>query len=244
MNSEEQNRARLRTAFRSAQAPPGLETGVRRRLQSERQSLPFVRAGMALAASVLIAVGLNRAWQTDYLRLTPGARESYIAEVSAQLTPVMRVGFVDHLHCTIFGQNFPKNFDLRVMLSELGPSNSQLYPILKNHLPPGYVVIEGHKCEASGRTYLHLVAKKGNSFVSLLLTRKGSGEVFERDLRAVASEAGFPIYAQDAQRFSITGFPTSDLLVFLVSDRPQHSNASVLSAMLPELLKASATIEL
>ncbi len=244
MNSEDQYRSRLRSAVHSAQAPPELHSSVKRRLHEERRRVPFVRAGFALAASILLAVGLNRAWQTDYLRLTPGARESYIAEVSAQLTPVMRVGFVDHLHCTIFGQNFPKNFDLRAMLSELGPSNSQLYPILKNHLPPGYAVIEGHKCEASGRTYLHLVAKKGNSFVSLLFTRKGSGEAFERDLHAAASEAGFPIYTQDAQRFNITGFSPSDFLVFLVSDRPQHTNTSVLSAMLPELVKASATIEL
>ena len=244
MNSKDKYRARLRTAVRSTQTPPGLESDVRRRLQAERRSQPFVRAGFALAATVLMAVGLNRAWQTDYLRITPGARESYISEVSAQLTPVMRVGFVDHLHCTIFGQNFPKKFDLRVMLSELGPSNSQLYPILKNHLPTGYAVIEGHKCEAGGRLYLHLVAKKGDSYVSLIFTRKGSGEVFERDLRAVATESGFPIYAEDARRFAITGFPTSDFLVFLVSDRPQDANSEVLSAMLPELLKASATIEL
>ncbi len=239
-----QTRARLRQAARSFLPPANLRSGIESRLDAERKSKPRIWLPLAIAASVLAALGLNEAWQTDYLRLTPETQTAYVETVSRSLTPVMRVGFADHLHCTIFGKNFAQRFDLQEILKSLGLRNAQLYPALAKHIPEGYQVIEGHKCEVQGRRYLHLVARKGDHFISLLFTRRGSGEAFERDLRSVANETGIPLYASGAKRFQLAGFETSGFLVFLVSDLSADRNLSMLSTMSAELAGVADKLEL
>jgi hypothetical protein len=234
---------RLRTAARQTEVPFALQTRIRARLEAERRPQSKLWLPLAVAACSM-ALFVFRAWQTDYLRLTPDTQTAYVDDISATLPKLMRVGFVDHLHCTIFGKNYAKHFDLPRILESLGTRNSQLYPIFRQHLPAGYTILSGHICEVRHRKYLHLVAKNGDSLVSLLFTRRGAGEAFENDMRAVSAETGFPLYSADAQRFHLAAIETPGFLVFLVSDLADGRNAAILSGMSPQIAHLAGTLEL
>jgi len=239
----EQLQERIRSAARGVRPPADLAARVQRTLDSDRRPAVRLWVPLAMAASILVGILLSWGWQNSGTspKQTP---EEYTAEASASLTPVMRVGFVNHLHCTIFGRNFAKQPDLQKVLAELGPRNATLYPVLANHVPAGYTVAAGHICEWKGHRYLHLVARKGESLLSLLFTRRGTGEAFEHGLRPVSARTPLPVYASTVQLFNLAGLETKDFLVFVISDLPADQNTGLLSSMATELAASANQLDL
>ena len=89
-------------------------------------------------------------------------------------------------------------------------------------MPAEYRIVMAHVCTGQGRRFIHVIARKDDRLISLLITRRKAGE-------ALASGSS------EAPRFNIAEFQTSDYLVFLVSDMDPNQNRAALEAMSPQL---------
>jgi anti-sigma factor (TIGR02949 family) len=242
-------RNRLRSAARNTSPPPYLEARIRQRLGAETGNSGHnrLRAGwpvMAMAAALLLALGLVNSWKNGGLRFTPASQQAYIDAIGPEVTPVMWIGLKQHVHCAVF-RKVPSQWPtVEEMARSLGPQYSDLAPAMQRHLPAGFHIAEAHLCDYQGRYYTHLAATDGSKLISLLITNRTQGEAFENDLRAVAAEAGVPVYTSAVQRFRIAGFETRDHFVYLVSDLAAGQNLSTLNSLLPDVEGAIRRLEI
>jgi hypothetical protein len=228
-------RERLRRVARSAEPATELAARIHSRLGVEDSPDRTRRGFLAAAAMVLVSVGTYAAWKSGHLRMTPAAREDYIASLVPEVAPVMRIGLQQHVHCAVF-RTYPAHAPGEEELAhDLGPQYEGLVRVMETHVPGGFRVVMAHGCEYKGRPYIHVVAKRGGDLISLLITRRAEGEAFDDHLRAVAHEGGTPVYSSGVSRFSIAGFETPEHLIYLVSDLDQGANAAVFEAMTASL---------
>lgn len=228
-------RERLRKVVRSAQPAPGMAVRVRSGISAGNGRNGARWGFLAAAALVLLTVGGYNSWKNGHFRMTPESRLSYIASIVPEVAPIMRVGLQQHVHCAVFRSYSAQNETVAQLAGSLGPQFAALVPVLQARVPAGFQVVLAHRCNFNGRQYIHVVARRKSELISLLITQRSGGEAFESDLRAVASEAGTPVYSSGIKRFSIAGFETSRYLVYLVSDLSQTENATVFEAMTPAL---------
>jgi hypothetical protein len=116
--------------------------------------------------------------------------------------------------------------------------SAALIDAVERHAPAGLHVVMAHRCGYRGREYTHVVARGQGHLMSLLIARRASGEAFESDLKAVATQLDMPIYASVADAFAVNAFETQNYLVFLVSDAAPADNLSALEAMTPQVRAA------
>lgn len=231
-------RDRLRHAARSVQPQPQLAARIHARIASDRPDHQARWGFLAAAAMVLLTLGTYSSWKSGHLRMTPESRANYIASLVPEVAPLMRIGLQQHVHCAVF-RSYPAQYPtLPELAASLGPQYSGLVPVMQAHVPAGFHVVMAHKCDYNGRQYIHVVAREGGNLISLLITKRDWGEAFEKDLRAVAAEAGTPVYSSVVPRFSIAGFETPQYLVYLVSDLNQGANLSILESMTQTLRTA------
>jgi anti-sigma factor RsiW len=224
-------RERLRRVARSAEPAPELAARIHSCLGVDNSANRTRRGFLAAAATVLLSVGTYAAWKSGHLRLTPGAREDYIASIVPEVAPVMRIGLQQHVHCAVF-RSYPAQAPGEEELERgLVRQYAGLVRVMETHAPGGFRVAMAHQCEYKGRPYNHVVARRGGDPISLLITGRADGEAFDDHLRAVANQGGTPVYSSGVSRFSIAGFETPDHLIYLVSDLDQRANAAVFEAM-------------
>jgi anti-sigma factor (TIGR02949 family) len=228
--SRETFRQRLRGAVRGVEAPPNLVSAIDRRLRPVSRSRRRHTGLMAFAAAALVTVCIA-AWQYGRRPAAPTSQDAYLQHVSAGVAQIMRVGLNDHVHCAVFRKYPAQPPSLQHMTALLGPQYADLEAVFAAHLPPGLKVVMAHRCSYRGRRYVHLIARDGARLVSLVIARRGEGEAFESDLRAVASEGGMPIYSSGAGTFSLAGFETPGHLVYLVSDMDQRQNTRFMESI-------------
>lgn len=242
-------RNRLRSAARDVGSPLGLDQRIRQRLAEQTTGRNYSRVNhgggwMAAAAALLLTVSLGVYWRNGGLRFTPQAQDAYIASIAPEVAPVMRIGLQQHVHCAVF-KGIPSQWPtLEEMAQSLGAEYADLAPAVQRHLPSGFRVAEAHVCSYRGRYYTHVAATDGKKLISLLITNRSQGEAFETELRAVAGEAGVPLYISAVQRFSLAGFETRGHLVYLVSDLDYTRNLAVLKSLAPDVDKTVRRFEI
>jgi hypothetical protein len=207
-------RARVRTglqaAVRGASMPAGLEARVQHAVRAQDRR---TRAGlytMAVAAIVIIGlaiVGLTRA--------KPSPEEAILDKASGRLALVLNVGLRDHLHCAVF-----RKYDKAAV--QLSPESADLARLIKAKLPGDYRIIQGHRCTAGGRHYEHLIVTHGDKLLSLILTRKRSGESLSGG-----------VFQEGVNRFQVVGFESHDYLVYVISDLDAQQNLQVAANLAP-----------
>jgi hypothetical protein len=217
-------RDRLRTAVRRTETPINLLSGIRRSIASEQRSSPLRWPSLALAATILLTVGLTGWYRNGHLRLTPESQEAYIESIAPHVAPIMQVGLTQHVHCAVFRRYPAGQPPDPELIKDLGPQYAALIPAMQQHIPPDFRVVMAHLCTRQGRSYVHVIARKGSSLISLLITRKGAGE-----------QMGAGLDTSSVQRFNIAAFETSDYLVYLVSDMNPAENVATLQAMVPQI---------
>lgn len=243
ISMRQQLRNRVRSAARTIVAPPGLETRIRAAVDRPRRQLLPGWPVLALAAALLITVGVGTSWRNGAFRFTPESQQAYVDSLRPGLAPAMQVGLQQHIHCTVYRKLTSPYPTLAEMAQELGPGNADLIPVMQRALPADFRVILAHRCNYHGRIYLHIAASDGRHLVSLLVTDRASGEAFENDLHAVAAENDMQLYTSSVQRFAISGFETRDRLVYLVSDLDPSQNLSTFHEMVPEIARTIRTRE-
>ena len=235
--SEEQINKRLKAAVNSVEVPPFLEAKIRRQIQDHAAS-PRRRwtalAIASIAATLVIAAGVT--YQLGQIRQTSGDQESFIATMSTKVATLMRVGLGDHLHCAFF-RKFPAEAPaVEEMESKLGLEYKDLIPVVREHVPQDYKLVQGHQCRYNGRQFVHLSLKNDSKLISLVITAKHPGESF--DIEGILPElvqSGVRVYDSNTGQFQIAAMETGNHLVYFISDLPAKQNLQMMQSMAASL---------
>jgi hypothetical protein len=237
-------RDRLRSAVRNAEVPPDLSHRIQFAIAQagtpRRRPLTgnFGKAMLAIAAALTITFGAY------YFRPAPEAspaketQAEFIARVTSTMPPLMRVGLRQHVHCGVL-REYPAVAPTLAQLAREKLVSPALIDAIETHAPAGMHVAMAHVCSYEGRQYMHVVARGDGHLMSLLITKRESGEEFGSDLKAVASQMDTDFFASAAQSgaeaFAVDSFETPGYLVFLVSDTAPAANLKALEAMAPQV---------
>jgi hypothetical protein len=236
-NTQDSMQDRLKRAVSNQPAPPGLETRVRARLEEAEHgsSRGWLWPAFAALAAMLVA---GVFWFRPLATQLPADEEAYIARVSAQVSPLMRVGLGDHIHCALFRKHAAGD-----PAHILPAKYAGLLEVAKRYAPQGYQVTLSHQCLYGNRLFVHLVMRKDRELISLVLATKGEGEKFEaKSLVQGLRNAGISIYAEDAVDFRVSAFEAKQHFVYVISSMPAQSNTGLLLAMAEDVGKSLSAI--
>lgn len=209
-------RAEVRAAVRRTPVPAGLEGRVQQALRTRPARVWYWR----VAAALLIGLAALAIW-----RLRPAAespQNAIMREAAQRLSAVLDVGMRDHLNCAVFRKYSKQPDPATQMATQLGPQFAGLAPLVQAKAPAGFQVIQGHRCDYKGRQYVHLILVNGNTLMSVILTRKETGE----SLNGGISQSAF-------DRYNVVGFENADYLGYVISDLDAPQNLQVASTLAP-----------
>jgi len=237
--AELQARERLRSATRLALAPaPEPREGFDGEVRALLERTPRVRrwpAGLLLAASLLVGVGLN-----GWLVVSRGGRRVPGTNVALSALQPAAADFAvrNHENCTLahtWPEEAPPPGELESRLDD------RLAAALRAAAPhlPGYAPVSAHECTPAGETVFHIVFRRVGSrdpgdLVSLLATRSDSRIAAGVRVAAVVSGS-----RRDGTAIAGTKSPDGRLLL-LVTGRGEAETMALGRAVLPALATAFA----
>ena len=233
LESRDRMKHLVRSAVTREEVPLELAATLRNRFRSERRSF-FVhdtaRWMMAAAAVLILAIAGVAALRWDRVIRFGG---------DARVQQLLRIGLVDHLHCAILAEKWKTFVSLDEIKtnthdSALGSEFVDLVPAVQAKLGPDYKVVDGHRCTANNRQYIHIILT-GNEqrILSLVITEKKNESFTQADAVAVMKASGISIYQDRQGKYEIAGFESGKYMAFVVSDLGRDSNLNVASALAP-----------
>src|SRR5262249_10443653 len=172
----------LQRAVQAQVVPVDLSEKIQKRLRGKAASRHFTmdwgRGLMAAAALLLLTLG-------GFV----GLRARQTAQAAKQTAAVLNIGVDDHIVCAIDHQQGEKVFAPEQMEQRMGPDYIGLISVVKGHIPPGYEIAVAHRCRVDGRRFVHMILKKQDVAVSLVVTRRNAGESFPTSPVAAALNA-------------------------------------------------------
>jgi hypothetical protein len=228
-------RDRLKQAVHADVAPDHLHARIRNDIRGGRRAgVPAV--WLAIAAALVISVGIGSAYHFGYLLFTADSRESYISSISNQVAAIMRIGLGDHVNCAVF-RKYPKNPPpVEAIVAEIAPKYRDLVSVVRSKVPQEYRLFMAHQCEYHGRRFVHLTFRGDSRVLSVVIARKDWGDSFTKaDLLPALAQSGIPIYRAGVQSFQIAAFETSGHLVYFISDLPEQKNMDIMLALAPDV---------
>jgi hypothetical protein len=240
----------VRDAVTKEQAPPELAAALRSRLRTERPiffAVNTVRWMMAAAAVLLLAiVGVGSLNRIEQFRGDDGV----FPTLTARVQELFRVGFIDHVHCSILSQRWKQFVSFDEMKAStgreaLGPEFIDLVPAVEAKLGAEYKLVQGHRCEANHRRYVHLMltGEKG-AIVSLVISEKNNESFSQSDAVAVMKASGIPIYRDQQGILEIAGFESDKYLAYVVSNLDRATNLNLAYRMAPVVYNHLHKLEL
>lgn len=244
-----QNRTQVKQALQravSGETPaPELKVRLQERLRSAGRQQSTPKAAwhawpMAVAATLLLMLG-------SYVVIRKSGvfqSDASLSVVTQQAMQVLRIGLGDHVKCAISHRFAEASFTYEKMASLLGEGYAGLATELKEKAPAGYQLTAAHKCRVDGRQFAHLILKKSDGFVSVIVTRKqgetypvkGSGKTFE--------SFGVKLHQAQLDGFQVAGFETNQHLGFFVSGLAAQENLQIASSLAPALGQYLTKLEL
>ena len=238
-------RARLKAQLKRAVSREYAPVALRERISSDlRRGRGFKFSAFSLtlaaaAAMVVVAFVTFINWSSVKKPLSLQA-EVAAGDVTGQ---ILRIGFDDHVYCSIDHQLANRQFTAEQMSEKLGPEYAGLVEIVKARMPEVYTVIVGHRCHYKKREFIHLIMRNKNDVVSLVITHK-NGEGFTTDgVAATMQAAGVPIYQASWQNLQVAGMETREFLAFVVSNETKEDNARIASSLVPSVRDFLARLE-
>ena len=230
---EEESIARLRQAVRAAvEGTEGAATDLRDRIRARvREEAPAPKAAwraLAAAAALIVAVG---GWTA--LQYGPGLRESVTRNASADDVAFLDVGLKHHVHCV--GDRTPGTVapSPETLEANLGPEYAGLVAVVREHSPGDLAVADAHRCSSNGRRFVHLVMREDDGLVSLLVTERGETALPREDALGAVEDSGLHLKASREGSLGVSGFVTSEHLVYVVSGASNAPAPKIASAVGP-----------
>jgi hypothetical protein len=243
----------VRNAAMREEAPLELAAALRDRFRSERRSFfahDTARWMMAAAAVLIPAIAGVAALRWDRV-IRFGGGDSVFQTVSVRVQEILRVGLVDHVHCAILAEKWKgfvsfNEIKANTRRSALGSEFIDLVPAVQAKLGSDYKIVDGHRCTANNRQYIHLIltgnedrtrsasaVARSLKIVSLVITEKTNESFTQAGAVAVMKAAGIPIYQDRQGKYEIAGFESDKYIAYVVSNLDRDSNLNVASALAP-----------
>ena len=230
----------LKNAVAAEEAPAVLAEQLRHRFRARPGffSRDTVRWMIAAAAVLALAIGGVETLRWGYV-IGVSQPAGVVETVSARVQELLRVGLVDHVHCAIVLERWKRFISFEEMKADstrsaLGPEFIDLVPAVQARLGPYFKMVQGHRCTANHRQYIHLIltGDKG-AIVSLVITEKRGESFAQADAVAVINASGLPIYRDRQGILEIAGFESDKYLAYVVSNLNHDSNLNVASTIAP-----------
>jgi hypothetical protein len=140
------------------------------------------------------------------------------------------IGVNDHARCAIAGA-IPQQEGLGTQFAPM------LQPVL-DAAGTDYAAVSAHRCNIDGRAYFHIILRRGQTLVSLVLTLRGDQEVFPRALAGrVVHAAGTPLHEGNRDGFSVAAFESGTYLGYVVSALPGEQNSELAVRVAPVIVR-------
>jgi hypothetical protein len=242
----------LRNAVTKEEVPVELADALRNRFRTERPSFfAYNTAGWLMAAAALLALAIGGVaalqWSSAIqLRGDDGAFQN----ISLRLQGILRIGLIDHVHCAILLERWKRlvSFDemrANTGRSALGPDFIDLVPAVQSKLGADYKIVEGHRCVANRRQYIHLIATGNKDTVlSLVITEKRDESFTPADAVAVMEASSIPLYRGQQGKYEVVGFESGKYMAYVISNLDRASNVDVVSVMAPVVYNHLHRLEL
>lgn len=241
-----EDRARLKAQLKRAVMQEYAPAALRERIASDlrrTRGFSFKTLSLSFAAAAAVLVIAAATFFSLHSGAEPLSLQADVApgDVSGQ---VLKIGFDNHVFCTIDHELANSEFTAEQMSEELGSEYAGLVALLREKMPQGYPVVVGHRCHYQGREFIHLIMRNQNDVVSLVITRK-NGETFPTDGVAAIVQAatGVPIYQAAWANQQVAGMETSDHLIFVVSNKTNDTNMQIASGLAPSVRDFLARLE-
>lgn len=219
LQSRGQMRDLLRRAITTVETPADLQENLAKRLRGV-EPLPTARrrrsqwTWVIAAALAIFAVG--------------GLSIQTVA-VAARQDSLLRVGWTNHVSCTLGGGILGRTTDDPG--DDLEPQYRQVLSAIREQMG-GYRILRAHHCPVNGRRLAHLVLKKEHSLMSVSIMTKEKGErIPPRGWFGMSS----PLPAIVASGVEVAGFETSNHLVFVTSNQSRAENMRIATSLAPRL---------
>jgi hypothetical protein len=203
----------LQRAIDNEPVPRDLEARVRARLASPGRSAGWGRLVPSLVMLVIVIAG--------------------VLFVSHRKTnDLLALGINDHVHCAIAG-NYPRQTTRVEMTEGLGP---QFAPMLQPVVEASDMdsIVSAHRCTIMGRSYVHVILRRGQMLLSVILTRRGNGDVFPGEaLARMVHHSEVPLHDASMAGYSVAGFESGAWLGYVVSAMPDSRNRELAERIAP-----------
>jgi hypothetical protein len=177
---------------------------------------------IAAAAGLLILVTGTVVLRNTVL-VPGGAGNRIAATLSERALQIMRVGLIDHVHCTLNLGRWKNVMSMDEMKAAsgrtaMGREFIDLVLLVQEKLGPAFKIIQGHRCRVNQREYIHLIITgRYGAILSLVITEKNGEGMSEAELKATLQASGVPIYRHSEQQLEIAGFETERFLAYVAS---------------------------
>lgn len=211
---------RLRRAMDGEPVPRDLETRVRGRLaRPGSASRGPSSSGRLISSLALLAVVLAG---TQYYAVAKTRR-------------LFQTGVDDHIRCAIAGA-YPRQNSREEMIGALGPWAPILQPVVDQ--APGNSLVSAHRCTVNGRNYVHIILRRNQTLISLIMTRRAEGETFPRSLTArVVNVSGISLHEGALEGYSVSGFVSGAWLGYVISGLPGGNNEELARRVAPVIAR-------
>jgi putative zinc finger protein len=197
-----------------------------------QKSWLFAAAAAVLIGAIALGIAYRSTNLSNHVVRQPLSLEAEVGS-GDQTAQILKVGFDDHVYCSIDHDMANKQFTAEQMSERLGPQYERLVTLVKQKMPSEYVVVVGHRCHYQNREFVHLILRHSNEVVSLIVTRK-NGEAFPPGGAAsIIQASGSPVYEAEWQNLQVAGMETPDYLVFVVSNQLRKPNEEIATTLMP-----------
>jgi anti-sigma factor RsiW len=248
-----QNRTRTKSLLQRAVTSEAPAPGLRARLQSrlrngvtEEQKPRQSWQGwpMAAAAALILMLGVYALVRNGTGIFSPNTEQASVSEVSEQAMQVLKIGLGNHVQCAINHRFAERSLSEQTIAELLGEGYAGVANELKVNAPNGYLLTAAHKCKVEGRPFAHLILKKPDGFVSVILTRKEGESYPSKGSGKTIESFGVKLHQAQLDGFQVAGFETSQHLGFFVSGLGAQENLQIASKLAPALRNCLTKLEL
>ncbi|MBA2501634.1 MAG: hypothetical protein H0V27_02025 [Pyrinomonadaceae bacterium] len=238
LEDEERVKKMLRRAVRTEVASPALRAKIQERIRAKHtfNFFPLTKGRAAIAACLLVALGLG-AWIVG-ASFERGETANAIVSSESNLTlsdgtkRILNIGLGDHLHCAV--DNRFTVGHLGFLFRDLETQHAGLRHLIAEKMGDAYKIIGAHRCEDGGREFDHIILRREEAIISLVVTAKRDDESFASEPGAPQLQAaGAALYAGQTNGYTVTGFESRDHLAFIASNLPANENLRLAASVAP-----------
>ncbi|MDQ6787536.1 MAG: zf-HC2 domain-containing protein [Acidobacteriota bacterium] len=227
----------LRRAASNEAVPDALREKIQKQIRAKRHPFKFLFARKLLAAAaVILFVCFGSLGIFIWQRQSPAnlARVSRPNQtIAEQITELLRIGLGDHVHCALEEGYAERHYTSEEISGKLGAEYAGLAPLVKEKIDGEFDLVVAHHCTIGGRKFVHLILRKNEKILSLVITKK-NGETFSgRDGIAPLQTSSVALYQEAFENYAVASFETETDLVFFVSNLTTAENLRIASNAAP-----------